>query len=70
MPCKGNYPLKYIRNHVTLKPADRVNIQEHVESNVTANQEVGPPDWNLGRDTNNTPKYKHHHITESGQILT
>jgi len=60
--------MKWIRYQVILKPADRVD--KHVDSNVMANQQVGPPDWNLGRDTNNTPKYKHHHIMKSGQSPT
>ena len=59
MPCKGNHPVKLITN-VTFKLADRVDIHKYVESKNMASQEVGPPNWNLGRDTSNTPNYTHH----------
>ena len=30
LPCKGNHPVKLLRNQVTLKPADRVDIPLYI----------------------------------------
>ena len=68
LPYKGNHPVKLLGNQVTLKPADRVDIHKYVESKDMVSQQVGPPDWNFGRDTSNTPTYQFHHVTKSDRI--
>jgi hypothetical protein len=55
LTCKGNHPVKLLRNHVTLKQADRVDIHKYVESKDMASQQIGPLDWNFGRDTSKHP---------------
>jgi hypothetical protein len=56
----------------SLRPraVDRVDMHKYVESKDMASQQVGPPDWNLGLDTSNTPTYQFHHVTKSGRSPT
>jgi len=35
LPYKGNHPVKLLRNQVTLKPADRVDIHKYLSQYLT-----------------------------------